>query len=194
VVLVAPLLLALAGTDYYIARALMPAWIPLAVVVGAACAAPAARLPGAALATVLLGAFVYGQIKIDNSPQYQRPDWRGVAEALGASSTSRAILVENQLGTDSLKLYLKDVPWTQPQGVVTVGEVDVVGSTWQARPASLPPGIRMVGRRVVDGFLVDRFAVDPAWRLAPSAIALRGLPLLTPAPPDAAVLLQRVAS
>src|ERR1700759_3533523 len=47
-VLVIPLLLALAGHDDYIARGLMPAWPPLAIVVAAACAAPGAKLPGAA--------------------------------------------------------------------------------------------------------------------------------------------------
>ena len=40
-VLLVPLLLALSGHDDYIARALMPAWLPLAIVVGAACTAPA---------------------------------------------------------------------------------------------------------------------------------------------------------
>ena len=38
-----PLGLAVAGRDYYIARALIPAWVPLAVVIGAACSIPAAR-------------------------------------------------------------------------------------------------------------------------------------------------------
>ncbi len=40
VVLLVPLVLALLGEDYYIPRALMPAWIPLAIVVAAACTAP----------------------------------------------------------------------------------------------------------------------------------------------------------
>src|SRR2546421_10380636 len=68
VVLLVPLLVALLGGDYYAARALMPAWVPLAVLIGAACTAPATRAPGAALAAVLLGAFVYVQIKIDHTP------------------------------------------------------------------------------------------------------------------------------
>ncbi len=48
-VLLIPLVAALAGQDYYIPRALTPAWIPLAVLIGAACTTRRARLPGAAL-------------------------------------------------------------------------------------------------------------------------------------------------
>ncbi len=54
VVLLVPLLLALLGHDDYLARGLMPAWIPLAIVIAAACTAsscprsrrPAGRRPG----------------------------------------------------------------------------------------------------------------------------------------------------
>ena len=55
VVLLVPLVLALLGEDYYIPRALMPAWIPLAVVVAAACTAPRARAAGAVLAVDPVG-------------------------------------------------------------------------------------------------------------------------------------------
>ncbi len=75
-VLLVPLVLAELGHDYYEARAMMPAWIPLAVVLGAACTAPRARAAGGALAVVLLAAFVYAGIRIDASAQYQRPNWR----------------------------------------------------------------------------------------------------------------------
>ena len=47
VVLLVPLGLALLGEDYYIPRALMPAWIPLAVLIGAACTASRAWAAGA---------------------------------------------------------------------------------------------------------------------------------------------------
>jgi 4-amino-4-deoxy-L-arabinose transferase-like glycosyltransferase len=194
VVLVAPLLLALAGVDYYIYRALMPAWIPLAVVIGAACTAPRLRLPGAALAVVLLGSFIWAQVKIQSDTQYQRADWRGVTAALGRVSGPRAILVDDGLGTDPLRIYLPRVPWTGPAGVVTVDEVDVVGNPYQVRANPLPAGARMIGRRVVDGFLVDRFAVSPAWQGSIDEIEARAQQLLTPASPGAAVLYQRAVS
>jgi 4-amino-4-deoxy-L-arabinose transferase-like glycosyltransferase len=195
-VLLVPLLLALLGHDYYIARALIPAWIPLAVLVGAACAAPRARVAGAGLAAVLLVAFVLASIRISDHPQYQRPDWRGVAEALGPATRPRAILVyPGSLGAGPLSLFLRGVPWAgndaaPPSGApVTVSELDVVGNAGEA-PVPTPAGIRLVSRRAVDGYLVLRYAVTAPWRLAPAAIPRRAGVLLTPAPSSPVVLVQ----
>lgn len=194
VVILAPLLLALGGVDYYIARALMPAWIPLAIVIGAAATAPGARLAGAALALVLVGAFVYAQIKIESDAQYQRPQWRAVAAALGTAHGPRAIVLDDGLGTDPLATYLPRVPWTLPSGPLTVDEVDVIGSPFQTRAHPLPAGVQLVGRKVVDGFLVDRFALSSAWSGAADAIGARAQQLLPQATPYPAVLLQPAVS
>src|SRR5207248_2840247 len=178
---------------YYLARALTPAWVPLVVVIGSACTAPRARAPGAALALVLMGAFIYGQIKIQSDARYQRPNWKAVAAALGRAPGPRAILVNDGLGTDPLRIYLPHVAWTQPPAVVSVGEVDLVASPWQARVNPLPAGARLVGRRVVDGYLIDRFALDPEWRMPPDAVTARGAQLLNPPSSTAALLLQQVS-
>ncbi|MGH2914064.1 MAG: glycosyltransferase family 39 protein [Solirubrobacteraceae bacterium] len=167
-VLLVPLLLALLGHDDYIARGLMPAWPPLAVVIGAACAARGARRAGAALAVVLLALFIYGQAEIQSSARYQRPDWRGVAAALGpAPPGARAIAAyPGQFATGPLSVYLGGVPWSGPGESAsaagpaprTVSELDVVGSVPQGPPALLG-GIRLISGRVVDAHQVDRFAL-----------------------------------
>jgi mannosyltransferase len=192
VVLLVPLVLALLGEDYYIPRALIPAWIPLAVVVGAACTAPRARAPGAILAAVLLASFVYAQVKINDSAQYQRPDWRGVAHALGPASAPRAIVADDgSAATDPLAIYLPGVPWSgAPAGPVTVGEVDVVGHRWQTLATALPVGTRLVSSRTVDDFLVDRFSIARARPLSQRQITAIAGQLLTPPVPGAAVLVQ----
>ena len=59
VVLLVPLLLALLGHDDYLARGLMPAWIPLAIVIATACTVSGARMAGGVLAVVLIALFVY---------------------------------------------------------------------------------------------------------------------------------------
>jgi 4-amino-4-deoxy-L-arabinose transferase-like glycosyltransferase len=192
-VLLVPLLLALAGVDYYLARALIPAWIPLIVVIASACTVPRARGAGAVLALILLGAFVYGQIKAQSETRYQRPDWRGVAAALGHAGGARAILVNDGLGTDPLRIYLPRVSWSPPTGVVSIGEVDLVASPWQARANSPPGGASLISRRVVDGYLVDRFAVEPEWRLPAASVLARGARLLSPPSSTAALLIQRVS-
>jgi hypothetical protein len=193
-VLLVPLLFALIGHDFYIARALIPAWIPLAVVIGAACTAPRARVAGAALAVVMLGAFVWAQVKISDHGLYQRPDWRGVAAALGPSGSGpRAIVIYNDsLAIDPLKYYVHGVPWTEPgDAPVNVGEVDVVASSFDSTARRLPAGTRLIGRRDVAGYLVARFALAHPWVAPPAAIGARAGALLSAASPLPAVLIQR---
>jgi mannosyltransferase len=189
-----PLAAALLGKDYFIARALIPAWVPLAVVVGAACTAPRARIAGAVLATFLLASFVYIQVRIDGNAQYQRPDWRGVAKVLGPTPAGgRAIVAyDGQFALDPLAIYLPGVAWTQSSTApVTVGEIDVVGHAWQAVGHPLPDGVRLIGARRVNDFLVARFAVQPLQRLSRSQIEGQAPLLLAPALGSGVVLLQR---
>jgi hypothetical protein len=191
--LLAPLLLVPFGHDYYLARNVLPAWIPLAVVVGAACTARRAQAAGATLAVVLLAAFVWAGIRIDGNPEYQRPDWRGVAAALGRPHGPRAIVAyDGTIATVPLALYLPGASArTAAQGPAAVSELDVVGGTWQTVPASAPSGLRLIAAKAVDGHLVARYAAAPAWRLSSQALAARAAPLLAPARPGGAVLLQR---
>jgi mannosyltransferase len=197
-VLLAPIVLALVGHDYLEARALIPAWIPLAVVVGAACTARGARVAGAALAAVLLAAFVYAGVKTERNATYQRPNWRGVATALGRASTPRAIIsYDSTFGTAPLAIYLPNVPWTgtgqvpqTSEAPVTVDEVDVVGSKYQSVPGTLPAGVKLVASRSVDDYRVARFSVSPSWDLSPREIGARAGLLLGPGPPDPGVLVQ----
>jgi mannosyltransferase len=192
-VILVPIVLAEVGRDYVVPRNFMPAWIPLAIVLGAACTVPRARFAGATIAVALLIGFVWAGIRIDTDAQYQRPDWRGVASALGRASVRRAIVAyDGGYATGPLAVYLPGVPWARPgPGLVQVSEVDVVGSSWQTIPRSLPDGARLLGTRsVAGGYLVARFAVRPAWHATPAAILVRAQRLLVPAPVGAAVVFQ----
>jgi mannosyltransferase len=197
VVVLAPIVLAWLGQDYVVARNLMPAWIPLAVVLGAACTVPRARLAGAAFAAVLLAGSLYADVRIGSHVEFQRPDWRGVARALGPSSGTRAIVAyDGRFATGPLAIYMRGIPFsvTPPNVPAAVSEVDVIGRTWQAPPRALPQGVSLMSSRTVHGFLVDRFAVPPTWQLEPAAIGSRAGSLLGPAPPQPAVLIQRSSS
>ena len=191
-VLLVPLVVALLGEDYYIPRALIPGWIPLAVVVGAACTASRARAPGAILAVVLLASFVFAQVRIDNNAQYRRPNWRGVATALGPARASRAIVAnDGSAATDPLAFYLPGAPWSgAPAGPVAVDEVAVVGHRWQTLGHPLPAGVRLLGSRTVDDFVVARFSIGAARPLSQPQIRALAGQLLTPPVPGAAVLVQ----
>ncbi len=189
-VLVIPLLFALGGEDYYIARALMPAWIPLAVLLAAACTARRARVGGVGLAVILLGGFVYAQVRIAGDPAYQRPDWRGVAAALGRPAQPRAVVVYDSLGSDPLAFYLPRVYWNPSIRPFTVDELDVVGSVWQQAAATPGGGMRLIGTRAVDGYLVVRYALAAPAPLTTGLIASKAGSLVPPAPADPAVLLE----
>ena len=177
-----PLLAALGGQDYFISRNVIPAVVPLAVVLGAACAAPRARLLGGALAAVLVAMFAYATIQVQTHAYLQRPDWRSVAHALGPALVPRAIVAANGTTADPLKIYLPRSNWVQPQEQkVWVQEVDVVGDRKQLplRPVRLdlpklppiwlsrrgaptpalvaPPGARLVDRFVVHNWIIGRF-------------------------------------
>ena len=197
VVLLVPLAMAVLGHDDYIARGLMPGWVPLVIVLGAACTARGARTGGAVLAVVLLVMFVYAGVRIDGDPSFQKPDWRGVAARLGPPPVRpRAIVAyDGVFAAAPLSVYLPGVPWSGPGLIqtaapMTVSEVDVVGSAAQ-RVGRLPAGVRLISSHDVDGYRVVRFGLARPWTLSPEAIGIRATTLLGPSPGGASVMVQR---
>ena len=187
---VAPLVLGLLGHDYFLSRNVIPAVVPLAVVLAAACVVPRTRLPGAALAVGLLAMFCYATIRVQTHAYLQRPNWRAVAHALGPATVPRAVLAANGTTATPLKIYLPGVAWVQPQSQrVLVQEVDVVGARKQLplRPVRIisdgrrvwftprgaptpgvvsPPGARLVDRFVVHNWIIGRFVLGSPQRLS----------------------------
>jgi mannosyltransferase len=187
-----PLLVAQFGHDYYIARNLIGAWIPLAVLVAIACTAPRTLPLGVALATLLLGSFVFAQAKVQSDYSYQRQDWSAVAAALGRPSGPRAIVApdDGAFATVPLTLYLRGS--SQPGGApVDVRELDVVVRNWRSVTPNLPPGVRLIGTRVVDEFLVARFSLASTSRVTPAEISARAGTLTAPASAGGEPIVQR---
>lgn len=172
----APLALSVFGQDYFLSRNAIPAIVPLAMVIAAACVVPRARLAGAALAVALLAMFSYAAARVQTHPYLERPNWRAVAHALGDAFVPRAVLVANGTTGDPLKIYLPHVTWVQPAHGLTIKEVDIVGAIKRlplvrigrnGRPVSLKPHMRRpVGAPVPrsvsvrDATLIARFRVD----------------------------------
>ena len=190
---VAPLALGLLSRryDYFLSRNLIPAVVPLAVLLGAACVVPRLRALGVALALALLALFSYATIRVQTHAYLQRPDWRSVARALGPATVPRAIIASNGFTADPLKIYLARVNWVQPQSQrVLVQEIDVVGDRKQLplRPVRIsppgeppvwlhpkgaptpalvaPPGSRLLDRFVVRNWIVGRFVFDHPTRVS----------------------------
>jgi 4-amino-4-deoxy-L-arabinose transferase-like glycosyltransferase len=185
-VLLIPLALALAGHDDFIARGLMPAWPPLAIVIAAAGTARRAKLPGAILVVVVVASFIWAGIAIDSTAFYQRPNWRGVAAALGSPTGTRAIVAyDGQFATGPLSYYMPGIPWSGPgeprgtgTGPVTITELDVIGNTLDQR--STVPGFRLIDSRTVDGYVVDRYTLPAPRRTTPTQITALAMRLLSP--------------
>lgn len=192
-VILVPILLAELGSDYVVARNFIAAWIPLSILLAAACTAPRTLPLGSALAVLSVGAFIWAGVRIDQNAQYQRPDWRGVAAALGHPRGNRAVVAyDSGFAARPLAIYLAGVSWSPPPArEVTLHEVDVVGSPWQTNPAQLPSGVSLLSSQVVGTFLVQRFSLAAPWRLVPADVAARAASLLGPAPAGPAVLIQR---
>ena len=180
----ASLLLGYVGHDYFLSRNVMPAVVPFAVALGAACVAPRTRVLGGALAAALLTLFAVAAVRVQSQPYLERPNWRAVARALGPATVPRAILASDGTTAQPLKIYLPGVDWSEPPArQLLIAEVDVVGATkplplrpvrltgpraplegnvlnrsgWSVPRSVAPPGSRLESRFRVDNWIVARF-------------------------------------
>jgi 4-amino-4-deoxy-L-arabinose transferase-like glycosyltransferase len=191
-VFVIPLALGVVGQDYFYVRNEIPAFVPLATVIAAACVMPRGRVLGATLALALLALFSYSTFTIQTTTNLQRPDWASVARVLGPAPVPRAILAASGSNANPLKIYLPGVSWAQPHARrVLIAEVDVVGvrrklpvvSPGQNPNASAssggpsrreapvptsvaPPGTRLEGRFRVHNWVIAQFALRHPQRLS----------------------------
>jgi len=140
VTLLVPLALALAGKDFVIDRNLLPALVPILVLIAMGVTAGRAGRLGSAVGVALV---LYGfgfVVWTDFDTSLQRPDWRGVAARLGEPQRPRA-MVTWILGAAPLRYYLSTGSFqVEPEGERWfVGEVDLI--TDGPAPPGRPPGI-----------------------------------------------------
>jgi len=148
---------ALLGKDYVVERNLLPALVPLAVVVALGLGAARARLVGMLLAVALCSYWLAFDVYVTQTPNLQRPDIRAVARALGPARVPRAI-VGWRLAGDPLRWYLADGALRWFGGGERVREVDLVGKRVVAeRAASLPPAFRPAGVVRMDRLTIARY-------------------------------------
>jgi mannosyltransferase len=102
-----PLALAIASTtkDFVLARNLLPALVPLLLVVAVAATVRRARRLGAASAAALVAYSLAFCVWVGFEPELQRPDWQQVADRLGEPEAPRATVLW-ALGEAPLRYYL----------------------------------------------------------------------------------------
>jgi 4-amino-4-deoxy-L-arabinose transferase-like glycosyltransferase len=148
---------ALAGKDYVVERNLLPALVPLAAVVALGLGSVRARFAGILVPVALCAYWLAFDIDVTQTPNLQRPDYRGVASALGPATVPRAI-VSWRLAGDPLRWYLDDGAMRWYGGGEAVREVDVVGKrTVAEHPANLPPAFRPAGVVRMDRLTIARY-------------------------------------
>jgi 4-amino-4-deoxy-L-arabinose transferase-like glycosyltransferase len=197
-VLLLPLVLALVkpSSDYVLPRYLIAAVVPLLILVAIGFASRRAGLVGAVgLIAVLLSM----TISISARSELQRPDWRGVSEAIGPASQERAVVTNLNVQARPLTYYAKGLskvydggspvfagdPLAKGRAAVTVSEVVyVTPAPLGARLGRTPPaqGFSVTSRRNVGGFLVVGYKAKKPRRftaggLASGASRVYGFPL-----------------
>jgi 4-amino-4-deoxy-L-arabinose transferase-like glycosyltransferase len=167
-VVLVPLGLALAGAgaDRVIAKNLLPALVPLMLVVAAGLGARRSGLLGTAATVGLCVVSVLVVVRVAASSDLQRPDWRGAAELIRAGGSAAVVTGVN--GDDPLRLYLDlDDYW---EGLdPPVDEVVVVGRD-RTDPSPGLAGFEATERRELGWLSVTRLRSNRPRRLAPSAL------------------------
>jgi 4-amino-4-deoxy-L-arabinose transferase-like glycosyltransferase len=155
---------AIAGKDYVIARNLLPALIPLLAVAALGFAGPRLAYTGVVLAVALCAYWLAFDVRVDATPNLQRPDWRDLTAQIGSARVPRAV-VAWKLAADPLEFYLRDGSQRVYGGEERVREVDVVAKPWvRRRPAALPFAFRRVGRDRAGRLTLTRYrAPRPTW-------------------------------
>ncbi len=171
--LLLPLLFTAAGDDFLISRNTIPVLVPL--LVAGACAFGATRtgLLGLAASGALCVVGVVAVVAVDRDRSLQRPDWRGLAAALGPARQARAVVVPGGYRSQPLRLYLHNSDYFTARSLA-VSEIDVVAARsprhracWWGAACNLPSlaistspplrGFVFAGRRDDGLFTVLRF-------------------------------------
>ncbi|HEX4806580.1 MAG TPA: glycosyltransferase family 39 protein [Conexibacter sp.] len=148
-----PLLAALAGADYLNTRNVLPALVPLLAAVAVGCAASDRPRAGAALLAGLCALSLAVVVAVAADAGFQRPDWRGLARALGGASGPRALVVSPANGELALRYHRPAIRTLGPAGAA-VREVDVIAVAGSRDPGAAPQLPPLVGTTLaVPGFM-----------------------------------------
>lgn len=164
---------ALLGKDYVVSRNLLPALVPLGLAASIGFAASGARRAGLVLALALCVYWLAFDIRVTQTPNLQRLDFRTVSEDIGPARGPRAIVTWS-LAAASIKFYL-DVGSSQGGGKrLLFKEIDVVGkSLVDGWPVHLP-GFRPVARTRFPRLTLTRYVSNRPRPVRPQI--LRELP------------------
>jgi hypothetical protein len=160
-----PLALALApsGTDFLLARNVIPALVPLLIAVAIGLTLPAARRVGPVIAAALIAYSLAFCLWASVTPELQRPDWNAVADRLGEPAEPRATVTWT-LGEAPLRYYLSTGAFQVKAAEHydwMVGEIDFVSDGMVPRPPKglLGPGFRETAHEDTGRLFIRRYSL-----------------------------------
>jgi 4-amino-4-deoxy-L-arabinose transferase-like glycosyltransferase len=161
-VVLLPLSLAVIGVDYFTARYLAIAWVPLFAALAAGLAARRTGLAGPAIAAALAALFLVVSVSVPLTPRLQRDDWRSAAAALGEPAGPRAIVINPAVGFVPLRTYEPAIA-SPPGPRFAVREIAVIVMTRDGRapdPRPPVPGFRLIASDRDPTYVLTRFVSD----------------------------------
>jgi len=180
-VVLVPIGLALVGVDYLDPRNLLPAWLPLVVVLAAGLTASRA---GLVVLTVLLAVFVSAVVFVDTDQDLQRADFRTVAALIARALGTQAIIVTPAYNWTPLTYYLPSAP-AMSGDTARVSQVVLLG--WQSdvlRPRVVryltAHGFSLRERRTIQKLRLVFFQAAQSTLLTRHALAALGLAATRP--------------
>jgi 4-amino-4-deoxy-L-arabinose transferase-like glycosyltransferase len=161
-----PLLLAALGADYFDGRNLLPAFIPLLIVIGAGFGARRAGRGGLMAAGAFCLCSLFFTLQIDRLPRLQREDLRNAAAEVGRLGPGKVVVTDRYTANQPLRYYLgAEFATAAPP---PIREIDLVGSAAAGRRAwrLLPPAFHRVAARPVSyDFTLTRYRASHAVRV-----------------------------
>jgi mannosyltransferase len=179
----APLTLAVAGIDFFLARNVMFAF-PFFIVAVAAGLSATRTSRAATVALVALNLAVVAATA--GQPKYGREDWRAVASALGPARVPRAYVISPLEGVKAFEYY-RPAAVTLAQPTARVEEIDVIGlpvlehaigrNPATPRPAHPPRlrGFRLVATTRAQYYVLYRLRTQSPVAVKRRALARLGL-------------------
>jgi hypothetical protein len=171
-----PLVLALAGFDYFFDHYLIGALLPLLIVLAAGLAAEPRRVPLVAAALALLWTGMTIDVAANRS--LQRDDWREVSRLLGPAPPGGRAIVVDRLGSRPLEIYRPSVRDLGPAGA-TVAEIDLAESyrfgDQRTPPPPAIPGFTLFDHREGPTYRLMRYRAARPTAVTPATLAPDGL-------------------
>jgi hypothetical protein len=177
-----PLLAAIApgNDDYVLDRNLLPAWLPLALVVAAALGLRGRHRVALLCTAVICLTLVVCDFRLFTDAKAKRDDWRGVARALGQPhGGARVIAVAPQWEGFALKLYVPGLnPMRGPARAIEIDAITYYGLVPDTRGRTPVPGapFRSVGTRRIQRMVVTRYRAPRPTAVYPASLTNLGLP------------------